>query len=441
MSEVEPAFEVLDALDGFCHLERRDRTLDGSVPLRVAQGCVPFMEGNAFGFQVVLSHDLRIERRLHGWSILSVHPSEKLQAAITGAIPRLRAQGFLNAVWGRVLAGGVAWSEGGIWGSRIRLWTGLLVRPLRDLWLRVSCPTNRRNVRVNMEIQYIENNEFFTPLVLDFSPIGSAPLRLSGEIATIAPVAPRAVFEQVRLEQAKEIGEAHGAFYDASYFETKKGEITKKYRKLIRTQLIKEEPTTAFCRVVEAGPSAHSIQPVQSFLGPEGTHSYVASSAEKLQEVLFRNLVSFRVSFDGYSVVIDPDRDELDAGTKEVEACFAAAMGPLFQQEHRGALWYLTKYFTPHPPGEAHFFLKPWAFVTTPPGWSCLLDGVHGDGYDVLRGVISTDQFHATPAVFTVYKLHTMIDIPRRTPLLRVLPVPRSLLSAGFREVSFLDMR
>jgi class 3 adenylate cyclase len=48
--------------------------------------------------------------------------------------------------------------------------------------------------------------------------------------------------------------------------------------------------------------------------------------------------------------------------------------------------------------------VKPWAFTQTPAGWSSLLDGLHGDGYDVMRGVVSTDRFFATPAVFRVHR-------------------------------------
>lgn len=440
-AEGDPAFEVLDALGGFCRLERRDRTLDGSVPLRVAQGCVPFLEGNAFGFQVVLSRELIAERRLGGWSVAPTGARpEDLAARLQGALPRLRAQGFLGAAWARSLAGGVAWSEGGPFRPRLRLWTGLLLRPLGGHWLRIACPTNRRNVRLDMEPFYMEDGEQFTPLVLDLEPVGNDPVRLSGELATVAPVAPRASFEAVPLARAPEVGEAHGAFYDASYFQTKKGEITRRYRRQINQQVEAEAPGEARCRLVQAGPVEHEVRGVGPFLGASGPQPVAGPAGPGvLQEVLFRNLVPFRVSFDGHTVAVEPDQEALAAGARGVEAAFAGALGPGFQQEHRGALWYLTKYFTPHPPGEAHFFVKPWSFVTTPAGWSCLLDGVHGAGYDVLRGVVSTDLFHATPAVFWIHRLHAPIEVPRGAPLLRVLPVPRSLLAAGYRVRRFLD--
>ena len=97
---------------------------------------------------------------------------------------------------------------------------------------------------------------------------------------------------------------------------------------------------------------------------------------------------------------------------------------------------YFTKYFTPLPPGETHFFVKPWAFMQTPPGWSCLLEGVHGDGFDVLRGVVATDVFHAMPAVFQVYRAGEPIRVRFGEPLLQVMPIPRRLLQAGFRQAT-----
>ncbi|MCS6902448.1 MAG: hypothetical protein RMJ98_22545, partial [Myxococcales bacterium] len=367
-------------------------------------------------------------------------PTSLLDAALRGVIPRLRAQGFLGASWAQTLSRGVLWSEGNPFRPRLRLWTGLLVRPMDGLWLRLSCPTNRRNVLVSMEPLYFYDTERFTPLVVEFEPVGGGLLRLVGEIATVAPVAPRATFRTLPLARAPEVGEAHGAFYDPAYFQVKKGEITRKYRKLIGHQPQTEAPGAASCRLIEAGPAEHEIREVGPFLG--GTRSEPLDSPEgggRLQEVIFKNLVPFRVNYDGHTVAVDPNRDVLAAGARAVEHCFAEALGANFQQEHQGALWYLTKYFTPHPAGEAHFFVKPWAFVTTPPGWSCLLDGIHGVGYDILRGVVSTDLFHATPAVFWLHRLHTSIHVPRGTPLLRVLPVPRSLLTAGYRRRGFLD--
>ncbi|MCU0654483.1 MAG: hypothetical protein MUF64_04090 [Polyangiaceae bacterium] len=443
----EPAFEVLDALDGFCHLERRDRSLDGSVPLRVMQGCVPFLEGNAFGFQIVLQKPMHIERHLGAWWFAPdpahVH---SLRRSLDANLPRLQAQGFLSSAWATHLQrSSFYWDEGGLRGPRLRLWTGLLVRPLRGRWLRVSDATNRRCTAVSMETFYMEESDRFTPLVLSFRPKHPDRIRLQEEIATLAPLAPRVRFEQAPLAQDPGVGEAHGRFYDAAYFATKKGEITRKYRKLVQHQGEQEdEGGEATARLIHAAPArflSHAIEPAGPFLGPSSTAPAPAPRGPgRLEQVLFRNLVTFRTSFDGHTVTTDPDWGVLPEAAAGIEKNFTEALGKPFVEEHRGALWYLTKYFTPHPPGEPHFFVKPWSFVVTPPGWSCLLDGVHGEGYDILRGVVSTDQFHATPAVFWIHTLHRTLRVPHGAPLLRVIPVPRALLREGFRTVSFLDV-
>jgi hypothetical protein len=108
-------------------------------------------------------------------------------------------------------------------------------------------------------------------------------------------------------------------------------------------------------------------------------------------------------------------------------------------ERDRRALWYLTKYFTPHPPGDPHFFVKPFAFTRTPPGWSSLVEGIHGDGYDVLRGVVSTDVFHATPAVFHLRTAGAPVAVAAGTPLVRVIAIPRDLLRASWRPLRFRD--
>jgi hypothetical protein len=59
---------------------------------------------------------------------------------------------------------------------------------------------------------------------------------------------------------------------------------------------------------------------------------------------------------------------------------------------------------------------------------------MHGDGFDVLRGVVATDMFHATPAVFQLHRAGEPIRVRFGEPLLQVLPIPRTLLQAGFRR-------
>ena len=195
-------------------------------------------------------------------------------------------------------------------------------------------------------------------------------------------------------------------------------------------------------RLVVAGPAAPEIAEITEVTTAAGPDPVpVRGGARRLASIVVRNAVPFRATFDGHTLAVAPEAPRLGEGAAAVERAFARAFGEGFLAANRGALWYLTKYFTPHPPGEPHFFVKPWAFTRTPPGWSSLLDGVHGDGYDVMRGVVATDVFFATPAVFHVRRIGAPIEVPEGAPLLRVLPIPRALLRAGFREARFPDER
>ncbi len=416
------AFEVVDAL-GLAQLVKRSGDLDGSVPLRVAQGCGPLFEGNAFGFQITLRQPITLRRSARGVDVEMAAPyGEALTVSHCAVIPRLVAQGLLSPddLLSTAFADNfVKVEREGAGDVRVRLWTGLLVRADAGVWLRVSATANRRNRFIEVDEQFIADDSGLVPLVLDIKLRSDAgdQVRLEGEIGTVAPVAPGARIDDVPLAEAPEIGAAHAAFYDAAYYETKTREVTRKYRKMKRPPDALESHVPARCRVINIGPAAHTIT------GP-------------IPQVLFANLVPFEARFDGYTVALEPDQRVLGAGAREVERTFAEAMGPTFLGKNRQAMLYFTRYFTRHPPGEPHFFVKPWAFVQTPPGWSCLLEGVHGDGFDVLRGVIATDMFYATPAVFQIYRMGGPIRVGLGEPLLHVMPIPRRLLQAGFRQAT-----
>ncbi|WP_437512011.1 hypothetical protein [Sorangium sp. So ce1099] len=454
----EACFEVLDAL-GLCRLTRRTGDLDGAVPLRVAKACVPLLEGNAFGLQITLARPIEVQRRLGS---LRAEPAgeggEALLRAHRAALPRLVSQGFLapEGAWHRALRGGLAWAcRKGLGPPRLRLWTGLLVRPDPGVWLRVAGAANRRNVLIEVSEAYLADESAFVPLVVELRLRDEAPrsLRLEGEIGCIAPVRPDVEVEACGLAEAPEVGRAHAEFYDARYFAVKKGEVTRKYRRLVGDKARAgdraragegsagggEGVSPARARLVVAGPGAPEIDEVTEVTTAAGPDPVPWRGGARLASVVVRNAVPFRATFDGHTLAVAPEAPRLAEGAAAVERTFARVYGDDFLAANRGALWYLTKYFTPHPPGEPHFFVKPWAFTRTPPGWSSLLEGAHGDGYDVMRGVVATDAFFATPAVFHVRRIGAPIEVPEGAPLLRVLPIPRDLLRAGFREARFLD--
>jgi hypothetical protein len=427
------SFEVLDCLDSLFRLTRRSPTLDGSVPVRVARACVPLLEGNAYGWQLTLDRPLHLSRRLGRWRPEWDEADGRLLERLRlGAVPRLEVEGFVRSpLWKRALEPSVARAVSG----GLRLFTGLLVKPDRDVWLRVSNAANRRSTLFEVVEQVMPDDDHWVPLVIEIRPRRGAPARfdVQGEVATIAALRPDVRFQEVPLLEAPELAGAHARFYDQAYFEGKKEEVTGKYRRAVAGERVTEADERALGRVARMGAASLEVRP----LGPFTTASGPApvprpSDPRRIDTLIFRNEVSFTVFYDGQNLALDYDRERLRAKAREVEQAFlAAAPGEL--PEHPGAALYLTKYFTPHPPGEPHFFVKPWAFTETPPGWSSLLDGLHGEGYDVMRGVVSTDTFHATPAVFRVHREGEKVHVPEGRPLLRVIPIPRRLLASDHR--------
>lgn len=421
-STAATAFEVLDVL-GLAHLVKRRGDLGGSVALRAVKGCSPLFEGNAFGFQIALRHPVTLRRDTAGLTVEITSPyRETFTLSHRAVLPRLLAQGVIrrdDPLATTFADDFIRIERTGTGRDRARLWTGLCVRPDAGVWLRASATANRRNRFIEVEEQFIADDGAFTPLILTIElPIG-APDRviLEGEIATLAPVSPGMPIDEVTLAQAPEIGAAHANFYDESYFEAKQRTVTSKYRKLRLPEVTPGSEGSARCRLILVGPRGHAIT------GP-------------VTAVDFSNQIPFEATYDGYAFAFEPDKGVLRSAARAVEQTFAQALGSAFLGANRRAMLYFTNYFTAHPPGEPHFFVKPWAFMQTPPGWSCLLEGVHGDGFDVLRGVVATDVFHAMPAVFQVYRAGRPIRVEHGDPLLRVIPIPRRLLDAGFRSTS-----
>lgn len=427
--------EILDTLDGLFKVTRRSPTLDGSVPLRVARACVPLLEGNAYGLQLTLTRALRVRGRLGRWHAEWAPGGDDVERRHAGAGPRLPEEGYLarDSGWVRALQGPVVRSVPG----GLRIFTGLLVRPEPDVWLRLTATANRRNTLFEVGEQVIADDGVWVPVVLELKIRRGAPasFSLEGEIACLGALCPGGRFESMPVAQAPELARAHAAFYDRAYFEDKREEVTGKYRHLVAGEHAGSVTSTTTCRVATIGPSRHVIEPLDSFTGAAGPKPGRRDrDAPRLDTVVFRNEIAFAGLYDGHTLALEYDQKRLRERTRPVEAALRGVLADGAALDHPGSELYLTKYFTPHPPGEPHFFVKPWALTATPPGWSSLLEGTHGDGYDVLRGVVSTDVFHATPAVFRVHREGARFTVADDVPLLRVIPVPRAILGHEFRS-------
>ena len=395
---------------------------------------------------------LRLLRRLGGFVLDAGAPGAAPQAA--AALQRLVERGHLAAGgrWHELLRGGPVWAAGSalvrglhLGSDRFCLWTGLLVRPEPGVWLQLLGAANRRSTAFGVAEVTFADASALVPLVLELQITAreARTIELQGELATLVPLSPSATLSRRPLESAPELGRAHARFYDAAYFARKKQGPTRRYRRQIDVRppaQPEREPlpdgASAACELIETetGPSPHELLRSARFATPEDPAAGPpAAGSPALVYAQLRNLLRFTASYDGQVLRLDYDRAALRERAAPLWQRWRALYGAEFVAAHRGALLYLSKYFTQHPPGEPYFFVKPWAFLRTPPGWSCIIEGAHGDGYDVLRGVIATDQFFALPAVFHVHAQHRAIEVAAGAPLLRALPVPRRLLGAGFR--------
>jgi hypothetical protein len=416
------AYDVVDVLDGFASLAKRSPTLDGSVPLRAAQACLPLLHGNTWGHQIVLHRRISLRKRRGSWTVIDIERGGGLDPLMRATLPVLVADGTLkpDSEWRRRLERGVVDTRGGI-----SVFTGLFVRPRDGVRIRQSATANRRSQAYSIEQAIIDDVSGLVPVVLNVEPApGVDAFVLDGEIATLGALPESVEFARGTLDDVPHVGRAHCTFYDAEYFETKKrGAVARKYRRILarRTSPPAEEIRAT---IVDAGPRSVEVA------RPLRLHRVggVVPARCDPDRVTIANAISFTATFDGSNVTVTPDPDELAAYAGGVRTAWKRWLGADLGR-HPGALLYLSKYFTPHPPGEPNFFVKPASLLGTSPGVSTLLDGVCGVGYDVLRGVVHTDGFHATPAVFQLV-LGTSIAVPRGTPLVEMFPIPRELIDA-----------
>ena len=376
--------------------------------------------------------------------------------------------------WHRRLERGVVDTRGGL-----SLFTGLFVRPRDGVRVRQSSTANRRSWAYSIEEALLDDPGALCPIVLGIEPAaGIDTLSLEGEVATLGALPAHLELARSPLSDAPAVGRAHLGFYDAAYFETKqRGAVSRKYRDEIARHppALAAPPSPPNPAPRAASPQALAARaadaPIASASGPDASviHAPISDSAGVIgpgivrarvidagpasvelahpvrihraagalqapahsppDRLLLRSAITFTATFDGLRVAVTPDPDQLAGHAREIRAAWERTFGADLPA-HPGALLYLTKYFTPHPPGEPHFFLKPAALLETSSGVSTLLDGLCGPGYDVLRGVIRSDRFHATPAVFQLWQPNRSISIARGTPLLELFPCPRSLIEA-----------
>jgi hypothetical protein len=322
----------------------------------------------------------------------------------------------------------------------LALWTGLLVRPRQDVRLRLSSTANRRPRSFTVREALLAGDALL-PLVLELDPDRSH-LTLGGELATLAAL-PREALPLVRLGlgDAEALTRAHAAFYDAAYFATKRrGDVARTYRSLVRQARGEDARASATAQASQDASQPAVEQAVEQAsqrcvtVVDAGPRAIEAGGPDRRapDRLVVHNAVPFAVSFDGLHVEVSPEARALQRFQEAVARAWAPVRDHLGEGLHEGAVLYFSKYFTPHPPGEPHFFVKPPALVQTPPGTSLLIEGRRAAGHDVMRGVVQADRFHAVPAVFQLAQLGEVLEVAAGEPLMELFAVPRALERAGF---------
>ncbi|MBX7079106.1 MAG: hypothetical protein K1X88_07985 [Nannocystaceae bacterium] len=422
------SFAVVDAL-GWCSLARRSGDLDGSIPLRAARACAPLLDGNAFGWQLRWDAATTLVRRRGHWQLLD----DTMVRSARACAPYLAAHGLAPPWWCEALADGPVIELGRGPLARLRkpalgLWTGLLVRATPAGPLLCLDAGNRRSRAFVVHEHVIEERERWIPLLLELQPRDDGDsLALGGELATLAAIAPGPARRLATLAEHPRLAQAHLDFYDAQYFASKREGPTRKYRRMIAAPVEADADAVTDAVAALAGDAAVEIEAIARRHGADGVHD--GGSSTPLLRFACRNAVGFRARFDGLRVHVEPDAAAL---ARHAEA-ITARWQPLLRddgEDHRGALWYLGKYFTPHVDGEPHMFVKPAALFATPPGWATLVQGPRWLGAEILRGSIHTDRFHAAPAVFG-FELGARFELAAGAPLSWLLPYDPAVARAA----------
>jgi hypothetical protein len=420
------AFDAVEALAGFCRLIRRSGTLDGSLPMRAAQHCTPVVLGSAVGFQIVLNHPMMFHRGRTALVATVTRPGgDRIRHDVPAALARMIDRGWLerDGPWHRLFRD----DPMPVRGNHLLLWTGWLVRPAARTCLLVAGAYNRSG-RATIREHLVTDTTRFTPLVLeiDVSSLTTRPAWLAGEIGCVTPLVPTVRFRMRPLASAPEVGASVLKFYDASYFAEKRQRPTGRYRKL-HAALSSEADPRADCQLVYAGPRVHRVTGRWRSAGPDGWGTWSGSRDQVLEQAIVRSECVLQALWDGHT-----PRD-LRAHSAASSRRFSALWRRLYGSDAEDALGFFRAHFGTPPLGEPYLVLQPRIFVSTPPGWSSIVDGFHGSIYDGMRGVIATDAFNTVSTVYRLYR-PGRFRIPKAAPVLRVLPVPRALLHRPLRQ-------
>ena len=424
------SFEAICALPGFCSLEKRSPTLGGSLPLRAAQHCSPVFEGNSVGFQVVLKQPMTV-RRFRGALKVELTPPafQQTQEEVTDAVERLVAEGILprGGYWHRLLRRDAL----PIAGNRLLIWTGFLIKPPQDAWLRVGRAFNRA-CRIDVIDHLIDDPTGFTPLIVevDGRSIGRDAVWLEGEVGSLLPVSPNVTIDLAQMPPDSPVVRSYEAFFDAHFFAEKEKHPTGKYRKMFRDKTSEEPEPSPAChaRMFFVGPAVHKIRRLNRRFTPAGVSQAGPQHHGGLPFAEIANVGQIGADWDGQSF---RPRVEFGSALRALERSWRRAGG----NTDSDAFEVLRNYAADSARDEPYWGIHAWAFLVTSAGWSAVTEGTRIGHSEGMRGVLRTDAFHGLSMVYRLYAPGP-VQVDRGTVIMRATPIPRRLQAAGLIDVS-----
>jgi len=324
----------------------RTPTLGGSVPLRAARSCPPFLLANGFGWYLRPRSPITLKRGLRGVTAEGADVSTRVRSGAT---------------------------------IEVTVDTGISLAPPDSVRCVLERPRNLRDRRVECVRAPVAPGESIR-LRLLVSLRRGEQIVLEGVLAAVTLWVLPPEIRIVPSEDGSELVRAHVAFFDDAYFSKKRGAPTEKYKRLERgvPEATKTAPDSV--TVVHLGGA-----PPRVTLDEAGIPALVLSAE-----------LDTEFAFHGRVVEPTVDRAALRRREPAIRAAMRAALG---EEAPEAAVRYFSTYITTHAPGDPHAFFKPATLVATEPGWALVVDGPDGDGLEGLRGITDPSWFHALPAV------------------------------------------
>ena len=420
----KPSFELYDALGEFFLLQSRSATLDGSIPLRAAQHCIPYTEGCSAGLQLIPPFfELKIKKN-RKFEISTPNPpdSQFYEETLFG----LKHNRILSEYWWSILENGPVWDRG----DQVYIWTGYVIRPAENTWILNGGAFNRRAQVKTIDLIYADSQNF-QPLfcALDLSEMNPGTYEIAAELGCLLGLQPGIEVKVAPVETSTAEVKAVCDFFDDEYYEQKKTmPATGKYRALgssknkpLHGPSKKETPEILLVDMLN---SPYMLDTFKSFVTSQGI-GYDRKLSETYQFIVLKSAFSAKLDWDGTFWKTQVKAHPLTEKLIEIWTKVGGAAGERFAHTIDEFVWLPAA-------TESFFNVAPWVLLKTPPGWSSVDDGIHFENAEGLRGVVRTDQLYQVSGVYRLINGPTL-SIKKGSRLMRILPIPRNLLNPEYQ--------